>query len=104
MEYWMIQAIISLIEAGAIIGGIAAILKWSAFVPQKEFKRQTAICDRRFEEMAAESRSVKAILKRINKHLREIEAEMDRRFDVLDEKYDKRVSTIEDKIKKRGEK
>jgi flagellar capping protein FliD len=88
MEYWMIQAIISLVEAGVILGGIAAILKWSTFVTHREFKRQTEVCDKRFKELAAQDQSFKATLKSINRRLDHIEKSIDERFNALEKQID----------------
>jgi hypothetical protein len=84
MEYWMIQAIISLVEAGAIIGGIAAILRWGTFVTQREFKRRSEICDRRFKELAAKDLDFNAELKKLVKRLNSFEKHVDMRFNALE--------------------
>jgi len=92
MEYWLIQAIMSFVEAVVIIGGITAILKWSSFVTRREFKRQNEAYDRRLKELAAEDKSFKVTLRSINKRLSHIEKHINERFNSLEVRIDNRGS------------
>lgn len=76
MEAWMIQAIISIGQVIVTIGALLAILRWNGYcrVSNRELARQRAICDKRFKQMAIDNRIIKATLKRIEKHIKEIES------------------------------
>jgi hypothetical protein len=84
MQYWVTTAIISAVQAALIIGGLAAILKWSTFVTHREFKRRTEICDRRFKELAAKDLDFNAELKKLVKRLNSFEKHVDMRFNALE--------------------
>jgi hypothetical protein len=106
MESWLIQVIIALAQGAMILGGVILILRWNGYrrVSSLEFRKQTEICARQFKKMAAEERSVKVILKGINKHLKEIDSIIDKKFTGIEDRYDKRMSRIENELKKRGAK
>jgi len=80
MELWMIQAIISTGQVIVTIGALLVILRWNGYrrVSNREFTKQREICDRKFKQMAIDNRTIKATLKRIEKHIKEIESRIDR--------------------------
>ena len=80
MEAWAIQAIISTCQVVVTIGALLVILRWNGYrrVSNLEFTRQREICDKQFKQMAIDNQAIKATLKRIEKHIKDIESRIDR--------------------------
>lgn len=80
MESWAIQAIISIGQVVVTIGALMVILRWNGYgrVSNREFRKQTELCNKRFAEMAGFRREIKASLKNIQKRLKGIESRIDR--------------------------